>query len=533
MPDIRSYDPGELDRFKEAYLADPERSTDKELSDQTWNDMNMDRIFARIDTCVSVAGEERLYAMLREPFCDATEISRRDDLIRAFDADKGLCDGYRKRLELIGNNIMKPVSVSLARLSGIPEKSSLPHILCALLGVFSVAMIFISPTAGLLIFLIALIINIPMYFRRKAEIGEYTACFSHIIKAFYASEAMLRVKDDEDKDYRREIRTAVRELSPVVRGSFLVTGGRGLTGGILNMLLDYLRIFFHIDLIKFNSMQKKVCEHRAEISRMYRALGEIDAFIAVSEYRRSLPYWCVPEYIADAGAGAIGLDVSELCHPLLDMPVGSDIHASYRGILITGSNASGKSTFLRSTALAAILGQSIATVYAESYRASRFHIISSMAVSDDIASGSSYYMAEIKALKRVMEACSSGEPVLCFVDEVLKGTNTIERIAASSEILKSLTGNNVICFAATHDIELTDILSDSYENYHFEEEIIADEIRFPYRLMKGKAVSRNAIKLLKIMGYGDSITESAERRAEAFEKDGVWERAAYAGGNDA
>ena len=78
---------------------------------------------------------------------------------------------------------------------------------------------------------------------------------------------------------------------------------------------------------------------------------------------------------------------------------------------------------------------------------------------------------EIKALKRILTAAEqTGCPVLCFVDEVLRGTNTVERIAASSEILKYLKDKNVLCFAATHDIELTAILSGCYDNYHFQED---------------------------------------------------------------
>lgn len=91
-----------------------------------------------------------------------------------------------------------------------------------------------------------------------------------------------------------------------------------------------------------------------------------------------------------------------------------------------------------------------------------------MSLKDDLGGKNSYYIVEIKALKRILTAAEqTGCPVLCFVDEVLRGTNTVERIAASSEILKYLKDKNVLCFAATHDIELTAILSGCYDNYHF------------------------------------------------------------------
>ena len=108
------------------------------------------------------------------------------------------------------------------------------------------------------------------------------------------------------------------------------------------------------------------------------------------------------------------------------------------------------------------------------------------------------------------------------MDEVLRGTNTVERIAASAQILKSLCTGKSLCFAATHDIELTHILEDFYANYHFEEEIEEDDIFFSYKIMKGRATTRNAIKLLGIMGYDQKIVLEAEKMASDFLEKGNW-----------
>ena len=194
-----------------------------------------------------------------------------------------------------------------------------------------------------------------------------------------------------------------------------------------------------------------------------------------------------------------------------------------RGVLLTGSNASGKSTFLKTTAINAILAQTVHTCLADRYSGGLYRIMSSMALRDDLAGGDSYYIVEIKSLKRILNySADSGRPVLCFVDEVLRGTNTVERIAASTQILKSLAGKNVLCFAATHDIELTHLLEAYYNNYHFEEEIKEEDVVFNYRLKKGRATTRNAIRLLGVMGYEESIIEEAEKQAERFLKTGSW-----------
>lgn len=133
-------------------------------------------------------------------------------------------------------------------------------------------------------------------------------------------------------------------------------------------------------------------------------------------------------------------------------------------------------------------------------------------------------MVEIRALKRIMDMVKEeGSPVLCFVDEVLRGTNTVERIAASAQILKNMSRKNCLCFAATHDIELTYLLEKIYSNYHFSEEIEENDIYFTYRMMEGRAQTRNAIKLLGIMGFSSGIIDEAENMAGNFLETGVWQ----------
>ena len=193
-------------------------------------------------------------------------------------------------------------------------------------------------------------------------------------------------------------------------------------------------------------------------------------------------------------------------------------------MLITGSNASGKSTFLKTVAINCILAQTIHTCMADCFKASMFRVCSSMALRDDIEGGESYYIVEIKALKRIMdELRTEGAPVLCLVDEVLRGTNTVERIAASVQILRSLGIHKCLCFAATHDIELTQLLKGEYSNYHFEEKIEDNDISFSYKIISGRAKTRNAIKLLGIMGYSEEIVSKAEKMTEDFLKTGNWE----------
>ena len=174
-------------------------------------------------------------------------------------------------------------------------------------------------------------------------------------------------------------------------------------------------------------------------------------------------------------------------------------------------------------AVNAVLAQTIHTCTAESYHAPVFHIFSSMALRDSIQNGESYYIVEIRSLKRILDAAQTETaPVLSFVDEVLRGTNTVERIAAATQILIHLSESGVLCFTATHDIEMTELLKNCYDNYHFEEVIRDGDISFPYELLPGRAGTRNAIRLLALMGYDKEITERAAAQAEDFIQTGKW-----------
>ena len=217
-----------------------------------------------------------------------------------------------------------------------------------------------------------------------------------------------------------------------------------------------------------------------------------------------MKWWIITAFLSYIRITENRLSVTDVFHPLIENPVPNSITED-RCTLLTGSNASGKSTFIKSLAINAILSQTSYTSLSRDYRANYFVIYSSMALKDNILGNESYFIVEIKSLKRIIDNCRGRYPVLCFVDEVLRGTNTLERIAASSRILASLSKENVLCFAATHDIELTYILEKLYSNYHFRERVEGNKVLFDYKLYKGRAVSKNAIKLLRMLGYSNDI----------------------------
>lgn len=491
-----------------------------QIDDITWNDLSMDDVFKRMNYTFSSAGEEMLYYTLRNPKVSKEELAHFEELVQFFAEHTE----ERVRLQLLFHKLGHTGRFSmydyLDHLDILGNKSNLKHWILNLLYIPAIVCCVIDPSMGILFLVGVMLYSMFDYFKAKKEIDPYITSFAYVMKLMDIAYKVENIRLEELKEEMGVLRAHRKNLSKFKRGSYwLMSSGRmSGSGNPLDIILDYFRMIFHLDLIKFNSMLEQVRLHVDDVDALFETLGLLETAIAVGAYRTSLSGYCIPTLVE--GRSRV-LRAEELYHPLIENPVKNSI-TTKKGVLLTGSNASGKSTFLKTVALNAIFAQTIHTVLADSYEGSYFHICSSMSLRDDLAGGESYYMVEIRAIKRILDLAATGELVLCFVDEVLRGTNTVERISASTEILKSLSRDNVMCFAATHDVELTGLLEQVYDNYHFEEEIVDGDVCFNYRLLNGKATTRNAIKLLQVMGYDAAIIENANRRAEAFLTGGKW-----------
>ena len=410
----------------------------------------------------------------------------------------------------------------LDNLDYLGERNNRKILLGNILYLLFASLLFVQPAVGILGIVVCMLGHILTYFREKKVIEPYITSFAYVLRMIDVCEELGRQKIPVYKKELEDLNEALKSLRELKRGSFWVmAGNQGKIGGNpLDIIADYLRMILHLDIWQFNLMLRKLRLKTNEVDRLLGITGYLDMAISVGGFRRSLEGYCIPQL--EENANKVYLHMEGGWHPLLTHPVKNSIRAD-RGVLLTGSNASGKSTFLKMVAVNAVLAQTIHTCTAESYHAPVFRIFSSMALRDSIQNGESYYIVEIRSLKRILDAAQTETvPVLSFVDEVLRGTNTVERIAAATQILIHLSESGVLCFTATHDIEMTELLKDCYDNYHFEEVIRDGDISFPYELLPGRAGTRNAIRLLALMGYDKEITERAAAQAEDFIQTGKW-----------
>jgi DNA mismatch repair ATPase MutS len=270
----------------------------------------------------------------------------------------------------------------------------------------------------------------------------------------------------------------------------------------LEALTVIIKAVFLIDLIRYNHTINAMIKNKNELNKLFGIVGETDAAICIASFRQSLKHYCLPGFHEERSIVFDGM-----YHPLLRKPV-TNSGMMGNSSIITGSNASGKSTFIKGLAVNTILAQTLHTCCAERYCLKYSYVATSMALRDNIVSGESYFVAEIKSLKRIV-AFTKAQYCTCFIDEILRGTNTRERIAASTAVLKLLHETGSLCVVASHDVELTEILNGIYNNYHFSEKIIGNEIAFDYHLKDGPSRTTNAIKLLEYMGFDKRIVDEA------------------------
>ena len=490
-----------------------------DMDDITWNDLDMDDFYTMMNNTQSSIGEEYLYALLRKPCFSKEELLERNRLMEYFNRDEKNRIELQVKLKQIGKIRTISVYEYLNHLEEQKASSNIPHYLMAFGLLLSIAGIFIFPLVGAICTAFFFFLNIFRYFSVKAKIEKYLTVFSYMFRLLSNANSITLLDIPDIKEYTATLRQDFKKFSRIQRGSGILISNSG-SGSVADALLDYIRMLFHVDLIKYNSMLSFFQKNRETLNRIYSTIGFLDSCLAASSFRYRLPYFCLPELTKNSSPK---LSVTELYHPMLSDPISNSIKEN-RSVLITGSNASGKSTFIKNLAINALLSQTIYTSVSKSYQASYFSIFSSMALRDSIFKNESYYIVEIKSLKRILDHVNREYPMLVLIDEVLRGTNTLERIAASSRILQSLAKKNVLCFAATHDIELTHNLENYYANYHFQEKISDHQILFDYKLYQGRAVSKNAIKLLSLLGYTPDIIKNAETAAEEFLSEGEWKK---------
>jgi DNA mismatch repair ATPase MutS len=244
-------------------------------------------------------------------------------------------------------------------------------------------------------------------------------------------------------------------------------------------------------------------EMQSDLEAWFEVIAEIDALNSLANLHFNHPDYTFPEIVEDTFI----LEGEELGHPLIDakIRVNNPVQFSNVGQLkvITGANMAGKSTYLRTVGVNFILAMNGSPVCAKNFKCKPIPVYTSMRTKDSLQAHESFFYAELKRLKQLIEILNTGQTIFIILDEILKGTNSADQHTGSSALIEQLVKLGGVGLIATHDLtlgRLADIYPQNIENQCFEIEIVQDELKFDYKLKVGINQNLNATFLMKKMG---------------------------------
>ena len=464
------------------------------ISDVTAYDLDVDLIFYKLNKTRSKIGQQFLYNKFRT-------INKEEDILLEsyvdyFKNDKG--DVISAQLEKLNQyNDYEIVDLIINDL--ILEGKFLSYAKLSILALILILIISVF-TPQILLFLIPLFMgNAFFHYRNKKYVEFYNSIISRLSKTFQVARKIGKIEQFKAEYEQLNFR---KIESSIWFSTFSASLAKNELLSVFWFLIELFRISFNLEIFSLNKNVRILNASKKNLWQTFNYIGRIDAALNISEIKRDFST-CKPKF-----ASVKKLDIVGLYHPLIENCVSNDFMLENSSCAITGSNMSGKTSFMRSLGINALCAQSLGFCFAQQYSAPFFEICSSISVEDSIGESKSYYLEEILRVKEFLEPKENFRLIL--IDEIFTGTNTLERIAISKAVLKHLHSAKNLVIITTHDLEIAKYLENNdYELYYFQEEFIDKKLKFEYKITKGINTKTNAIRLLEIYNYPQQIVDLA------------------------
>ncbi|CAM4282987.1 MutS-related protein [Gillisia hiemivivida] len=474
------------------------------ISDHTWNDLDLDDIFKFLDRTTSKIGQQYLYYKLRT-ITNVSDLKRFGKLTETFKSNQSL--RLQSQVELYKLSSNKAYYLEEIFRSQSVEKSNKIWLFCflSIAAISSIILSFFNPTWFLLLIPI-FFINLVFHYKNKSSIQYYLNGVGQLATGYRVAKNLSASKEIKSfyKDFifLKNVRSILSKIK-FIEWEKKLDSEYAL---LLWFLSEIIKITFNLEPILFYSFQNSLKNKEEDIKELFLFIGEIDSAISCASIQSDSANYCKPNFIS-------GKEVftEDIYHPLIENCITNNLNLESSSLLLTGSNMSGKTTFIRTFSINAILGQTLNFCFATKFDTPFFKIYSSIRISDNLMNSTSYYLEEVVRIKELIDASKIENCSLFILDELFKGTNTMERIAAGKSILSYLNKKNHIVMVSTHDLELTEFLKDeNFDLYHFSETIENGQLIFDYKIKPGKPKSGNAIKILELYDYPLEIIQNSK-----------------------
>jgi predicted ATPase len=497
--------PGDGDAFGASWYFDLLRkhlSPAAVVDDKTWMDLEFPRIFTTLDTTATAIGRQCLYAQLRTYEYDQDVLEQRYQAYRLLGANREL----RERIQLMLRPLELDSAPYIADLLLGPEPERVPHsglvVPCMLLAILAVIAA-IAHLAPFWLCVIPLVVNMIIARRVDAKLGRNVDALLDCGRMLGVADRIAAIRGDDRFPYlsqlasesglRKDLKAQIKWLWEIDR-----VRNTDLIGGIVVTL----NVFFLLKFALYTRAIERFSRNRNSWHSTFRLLGAVDAAIAVAGFLYRYPDHCRPQVISEQV-----INIENGYHPLIAKPVKNPIHLANLSALITGSNMTGKTTFIKTVAINVILGHTLGICLADQAVLPRSAVRALIRGEQSVEEGKSRYFAEAEAIRDFIAEAARGECRIFILDEPFSGTNTVERIAIAKAVLRAI-GSHAQILVTTHDIELQHLLGEKFALFYFQEDPSVEGF-FDHKLHSGVGTQRNAIRVLERLGYPADVLAEA------------------------
>ena len=482
----------------------------QQIPDETLTDLDFHNVFKIIDRTVSKVGQQYLYYKLRT-IKNQNEVLKFNRLSQQFSDDEVLRLKTQKNLLVLSQENTYHIEGLINR--PFFEK---PGFAKYLLPLSIAALVFIVLGFQFHLFFLMLIpifaVNMVFHLKNKFYIQYISTGIRQLRYLIYAGNRLADEPAIKAHFNGFDFLTSVNEIrSSVKKFSYNQVLNNELWFFIW-LIAEIVKIQFNVEALIFYHFIDRIMQKNKDIDRLFRFVGKIDVAISTADLRAGDIPTCEPLFTEENH-----LKIKDVISPLINNCVPNSLILNGKSLLLTGSNMSGKTTFIKTIAINVILSETLYLAFAKAFELPFMKVYSSIKISDNILQDTSYYLEEVLRIKTFINASKTETPCLFILDEIFKGTNTIERVSGGKAILSYLNQPKHFVLVSTHDIELTDLLQQqNYVLYHFTEQIENNRLLFDHKLKKGKLKTRNAIKILELYDYPESIISDAKATQKYF-----------------
>lgn len=504
----------------------PQRADDGpvwELTQQELDDLDVFTapvgIFGLLNRTSTAFGARRLRDMLLRPLLASERIRARQQAVQWLqeNADARLrllaaCAALRSEGRRLNGFVEALAQARPLRLFAAPKWLRIISVFTGFIALFAAAQVFVGQWFWLGPLGLMMVVNGTIMLRCRDEISAARDPWRDVAWAAKgclsaARQAALLLPE---QTLLADLRTRCAAVTgPHALPSLLRRINWAEGGGVMQMLFNLL---FCYDLHVTQAILNRAVPHRDALLAAVAALAELEAYLSLAAFAWEQPVACFPQ-----PAPQLVLSIRGGRHPLVDaarvVPNDARLDAHLRVWVITGSNMAGKSTFLRMVGVNALLAQVGGAVTAEAMDWSPLRLVTDLRARDNLANDESYFLAEVRHLRRLVFPPAGAEPVLGLIDEPFRGTNSDDQTAASIAVLKHLLESPHMFLLATHDRHLTTLADGRVaQNFHFRENLSERRdggMVFDYKLHTGPATTRNALRVLEREGYPPRLLQRA------------------------